>query len=151
MFFKNASILFMVFIFSFFCFATEEVAVISDTGTLQAIGVFLTLFMQTFGSAISVLLVFLVYKLFKKYGLDYTGSVDYLARTAVSRACSWVEVWAAKQSSKPTSEEKYKKAVEKAFEIAEKLGILDYIKKHVDTLIESHLFEYEELTLVKKN
>jgi len=149
---KNVVMIMLLLCLSFVGFAAEEVLVDSgDSGWLPVIGTIVQHIMDTLGPAIGLLLLGVLYRIFKKWGLENVDLIDKVAKKAVARACDWVEVWAAKQAEKPTSETKYQKAVEKAFEIAEKLGVLDYVKKHVDELIEQYLKEFGDLTLLKKN
>jgi len=148
----NMMILVLMLCLSFAGFATDEVVVdVGDAGWLPVIGTIIGYIMNTYGGAVGVMLMVILFRILKKFGLENSELMDKVAKKAVARACDWVEVWAAKQADKPTSQEKYQKAVEKAFEIAGKLGVLTYVQKHIDELIEQYLKEFGDLTLLKKN
>lgn len=151
MFSKNAFFLLALTFCVFFCFATGEVVVTEDAGFLAVAGTALVFVMKFFGATITAGSTLVLWRVFQKWGLDNIQGTDKIAAAIVSRACAWVEVWAAKQAEKPTSEEKYKMAIEKALEFAEKVGILSYVQKHLDMLLEPHLRDYGDLSILKKN
>lgn len=121
---------------------TTSVKVLSDsTNFYPIIGTILSWLLGTFGSIISAYGVLIVRKILAKYHIELNDETRYLAQKLMLTAVTHVEEWANKQSEKPSSNDKLKRAIEVAISMSDNIGVTNYLKKHGETLVDNILVE----------
>jgi len=130
---------------------TTAVTVASATtvsSSISLVGTILTWILGSFGSIIMGYGILIVRKVLNRYHIAMSDDMKWVAQKLMETAVLHVEEWAQKQATKPSSNEKLKKAIETAINLSDHSGLTNYIKKNGEVLVDSIL---KETNHFKKN
>ena len=99
----------------------------------------LRLLIEVLTPALLVLASWATWKLAARFGIEKNVATDAVLRSYIKEAINWADAWAAKQSEKPTGEQKMAEAVRYVLSLIDKYNLPKMAKEYLELKIEAQL------------